>query len=37
MSEILFDNNKAKYQRIITIFNYLKSWQDANELLELIF
>jgi hypothetical protein len=35
--ETIFDNNEEKYQRVISIFNYLKSWQNATELLELIF
>jgi len=35
--ETVFENSEEKYQRVITIFNYLKSWQDATELLELIF
>jgi hypothetical protein len=35
--ETIFDNNEEKYQGVISIFNYLKSWHDATQLLELIF
>jgi hypothetical protein len=35
--ERIFDNNEEKYQRIITLFNFLKTWQDARYLLKLIF
>jgi len=35
--ENIFADDEEKYQRIITLFNYIKTWRDANSLLDLIY
>lgn len=35
--EVIFRNDEEKYRKIINLFNRIKSWEDASELLDLIF
>jgi hypothetical protein len=35
--ELIFKNDEEKYQKMINLFNRIKSWEDASELLDLIY
>lgn len=35
--ENIFADDEEKYQRIISLFNYIKTWHDADSLLDLIY